>query len=468
MDQSHTPPENFRSNIANFCNDLTTTFPEFAYLWKKWTNPKISDADIQQLFQFCLSIYPERFFDILNQNNDIFNLDGDVKTTFLPNVEFKMLFHCPGTSESTRKSMWKYLQLILFTVVGSVKDKVNFGDAMNMFNGLDESDLQDKLKDAMENIGQFFNNIKEEDIHDDDSSNKKETKAKTETDETDESNESNESNESKKQSRGFNFDGLPKPEDLHSHLKNLFEGKLGSLAKELAEEIGDDLTKSFSSDEMGEVKSTQDVFKKLMQNPGKISGLVKTVGEKLSNKINSGEISQEEIMKEAGALMQQMKNMGGGTDQFNDMFKNMARSMGVNLPKNAKIDTNALTRMTEQKSSADKMRQRMALKKQKMMEEQIVQQAKMMKQHEDYQKALAANNTFLINSTENPHNFVFQLKGEEKQEKTSAVKPAIEAGTLTASQKKRNKKKNKKAASSVVGSTEGTEETEENEMSLEN
>ena len=37
----------------------------------------------------------------LYQNNDIFNADSEINTTFLPNVDFKLLFNCEGVSENT-------------------------------------------------------------------------------------------------------------------------------------------------------------------------------------------------------------------------------------------------------------------------------------------------------------------------------------------------------------------------------
>ena len=40
-----------------------------------------------QLFK----VYPERFFDILYQNQDIFS-DEEINTKFLPNIEFKNLW----------------------------------------------------------------------------------------------------------------------------------------------------------------------------------------------------------------------------------------------------------------------------------------------------------------------------------------------------------------------------------------
>ena len=129
---------------------------------EKWSN--CDDDTINELFQYCLTIYPERFFDILYQNNDIFrNIDSIsieedidiVNTQFFPNVEFKTLFNCDGVSDNTKNTMWKYLQLVLFIVVGSSKDKNVFGDTANIFEGIDENELSDKLKETMDDMGSF-------------------------------------------------------------------------------------------------------------------------------------------------------------------------------------------------------------------------------------------------------------------------------------------------------------------------
>ena len=113
-------PENFKAIILDLVNDLTTTFPEFSDLWKSWQTAEVAEFDT--LFQYCLTVYPERFFDILYQNVDIFGKDSTSNTMFLPSVDFKVLFNCDGVTENTKKTLWKYLQLILFNVVGSIDD----------------------------------------------------------------------------------------------------------------------------------------------------------------------------------------------------------------------------------------------------------------------------------------------------------------------------------------------------------
>jgi hypothetical protein len=152
-------PENFSSVILDFVNDLNHTFPEYSSLWSMY-NTNTTETEWHILYEYCLTVYPERFFDILYQNIDIFqSKESTINTMFLPNVEFKFLFHCNGVTEKTRESIWKYIQLILFTIVGNVKDKSEFGKSMNLFDGIDEKELQDKLSEAMENMTDFFKNM---------------------------------------------------------------------------------------------------------------------------------------------------------------------------------------------------------------------------------------------------------------------------------------------------------------------
>jgi hypothetical protein len=309
--------ENFKPIILDLVNDLTTTFPEYSELWNSW---KTADqAEFDTLFQYCLTVYPERFFDILYQNVDIFGNESTVNTMFLPSVDFKVLFNCDGVTENTKKTLWKYLQLILFNVVGSIDDKTKFGDAATMFDGIDEKVLQDKLKETMDGIGDLFKD-----------------------------------NE-------FTFDkaeggGMPKVDDIHEHLKGIFDGKIGKLAKELAEEISGDFADIVGDGDEG--ATTQDVIKKMMKNPKKMMDLVKTVSDKLTTKIDSGEITKEEIMKEAGGIMAKMKEMGGG-DKLQEMLKKFAGNMG----KNARIDMSALDRMTKQEENKERIRKKLEQRK---------------------------------------------------------------------------------------------------------
>ena len=77
-------------------------------------------------------------------------------------MAFKYLYNCEGVSENTKKVLWKYLQLMLFTIVGNIEDKSTFGDTMNIFEGLDENILKEKLEETMTNISGVFDKMKDD------------------------------------------------------------------------------------------------------------------------------------------------------------------------------------------------------------------------------------------------------------------------------------------------------------------
>jgi hypothetical protein len=407
-------PSNFRSVITDFTADLTLTFPEYAVQWEQWSESAgMPEEEVRNLFEYCLKVFPERFFDILYQNEDIFKADSVVNVVFLPDIDFKTLFCCEGVSESTKKTMWKYLQLILFSVIGGIKDKSTFGESMNLFNGIDEGELQGKLKETMENLTQFFTNSMDE---------MDAAEGHEKQDEKQEEKQS-ENNPFEKffagMPSGAKMDGMPNLENLQDHLKTLFNGKIGSLARELAEEISGD----FGDIMDGEATSTNDVLKSLMKNPKKIMDLMKKVGTKLDKKMADGNISREELMKEASEMLSKMKDMGG-TDQFNEMFKNLAKNMG-GMGKNAKLDTNALTRMTKQNATRERLLQKLEQKKQGQ-----------------------AQQNYLIQETTQPGNYVFKMPDAGQQER-SYIHPDLiaemeEKTPIAASTGKKKKKKGKK------------------------
>ena len=366
----------------------------------------------------------------------MFSVNSEVNTYFLPNVSFKFLFNCEDVTDTTKKTMWKYLQLILFSIVGSIKNKANFGETMNMFEGIDEKELQEKLKETMSGITDFFTNM-EDHI----GSSKKES-----VDDEPEVNTTREHFRNMFENMGSSFEGMPNMDNIQDHLKALFDGKIGKLAKELAEEISGEFSDLVGED-MKDVKNTQDVIKKLMKNPKKIMDLMKKVSGKLDNKMNSGEISREELMKEAGDLLSKMKDMGG-QDQFNEMFKKMASSMG-GLGKNMRLDTNALERLTKESTMRDKMKSKLEQKKH-MQAEELEKKKKEIRERLEAQQKIAAN--YSLANKDSPNNLVFRLDGEEVQEKSMAnsfihpdlLKEMEAEKPVEVATKKKKKNKNKK------------------------
>lgn len=426
----NTIPENFQTVILDFTKDLSITFPEYTYLWAKYVNTNLPEEELIELYNYCLSVYPERFFDILYQTDDIFKPDATTNTLFLPNVEFKLLFNCEGVTENTKKSIWKYLQLVLFTVIGGVKDKTKFGDTMNMFEGMNEEELQGKLKEAMEGITDFFKHMESDETGE-------HSEAKPDFDKIFENmpnaDQFPNSEEFKKAFENMSSGiptGMPDISNMQDHLKTIFEGKIGTLAKEMAEEISEEFSDILGED-TGDIQSTDDLMKKLMKNPKKIMDLMKTVSGKLDKKMASGDISKDEIMKEASDLVNKMKEMSG-TEQFNELFKNLTKSMGA-MGKGARMDTNAMERMTKQQTTRERMLRKLEQRKQ-------------------LQNQMKPAVNYSIQQGQQPGNYVFSLPDSGVQERTPINQQAImdellaeeestKAKAPPSGQKKNNKKK---------------------------
>lgn len=78
--------------------------------------------------------------------------------------------------------------------------------------------------------------------------------------------------------------------------------------------------------------------------------------------MSSGDLSQEDLMKEAGDMLQKMKEMGGNSKQMHEMFQNMAKNMG-GMGKNMKMDTGKLDRMMKSQETKDRIRAKLEKKK---------------------------------------------------------------------------------------------------------
>ena len=300
-EESKSIPEEFTKVIRDFVNDLRTTFPEYETFISKWWKDKAhynyidNEYDRNQayeksvekstklLFNFCQKKFPPRFFDILYQNEDMFKEDSDIDTEFLPNIHFKNLWQC-DISKNTRDTIWKYLQLIMFAIINTIENKDAFGDTAKMFEAINGDDFKGKLEETLSHIQNLF-----------DAS----------------------GNLGQGMGSGINMENIPDANQIHEHITGMLDGKLGQLAREIAEEAASNLNVDFE-----DATDMKDVFQKLMKNPTKLMGLVKTVGDKLDGKMKSGELKESELIAEATEIMNKMKNMPG-MDNIQAMLSKM-------------------------------------------------------------------------------------------------------------------------------------------------
>lgn len=295
--------ESIRKVLQDLVRDLLHTFPEL----NEALDPRLrviyegeesqrADKAVESLVEYFNTVYPERFFDILYQNEEMF-ANEEANLNFLPSIDFRVLWK-ENISDNTKETLWKYLQLILFSTVSNVDSGESFGDTAKLFEAINQEEFKNKLEETMKGMQEMF--------------------------------ESAEKDENGAPKSNINLDEMPNAEDIHNHVEKMMGGKLGALAKEIAEETARDL-----NIDMSDASSVSDVFKNLMKNPAKLMNMVKNVGSKLDEKIKSGDIKESELLQEASEMMKNMKDMPG--------FGNIQEMLGkMGGAKGGKVNTAAM------------------------------------------------------------------------------------------------------------------------------
>ena len=261
-------PPDFYKVLNDFVTDLYTTFPELQApvlaAIRDAPEPRTPETDAlyETVFEHVTQCMPERFFEILAENPSMFTSACEL----LPGVDFQVLW-ATDLTEKTRATLWKYLKLILLIVANSVSDK------SNLFEFLKDESLKSKLDEATADLHGFFSGA----------------------------------------------DGgaaAPDPDAIHEQIKGLMTGKLGDLAKEIAEDT---------------VGSTPEQMQEMLKDPTKLFGLVGKVGDTIDKKIKSGELKESELLEEATAMLQKMKDMPG-MGGFEAMFQKFAGKGKMDMP----------------------------------------------------------------------------------------------------------------------------------------
>jgi hypothetical protein len=401
-------PDEFAKVIKDFVGDLKTTFPEYESLIGKWWKDKATFNYIENeeerikaieaaettstkiLFTFCQKKLPPRFFDILYKNEDIFKEDYEGDTEFLPHIHFKSLWQFE-LSQTTRDTIWKYLQLILFSIVGSLNNKEAFGDSAKLFEAINQDEFKNKLEETLEQMQSIF----------------------------DLSGNFGENVEGSQNNGGpFNMEDMPNANDIHNHITGMLDGKLGQLAKEIAEETAEDLNM-----DMENVTDMKDVFQKLVKNPAKLMGLVKSVGDKLDSKIKSGDIKESELISEATEMMNKMKNMPG-MGNIQTMLNKMG--MGNLSGLGGKVNTGAMETELNKRMKTAKMKERMKAKAEANLKSKLESEA--MRANAN-QQAVSEEELLKIFST-----------GEKVERTPRGAKPSEQLPVSDGKKKKKNKK----------------------------
>jgi len=404
----------FQTIILDFLRDIDCSFPEYRetlsrYLGYSHEMKPMPDELYIELYTHCREVYPVRFFDILYKNEALFspntaepasstehstehstvsdasresgagsagatnNATGadkahtnepneERRVSMLPGVDFREIWATEDITDNTKDIIWKYLQLILFSIVNNLSDMGSFGDTAKLFEAIDDSELKNKLEEVIGEMSSMFGNAESAESAESAASAANGDAGAEGFDET-----------FKKASEFMNeaFGGaagatggptpppnMPDASSIHEHLSGILNGKIGKLAKEIAEETAADLNLDMANE-----TSMKGVFQQLLKNPGKLSGIIKTVGSKLDSKLKSGELKESEIMQEASELMSKMKNMPGMNN-----LASMLSKMGMNVPGGmgggggAKVNFGAMQSQLNRNMKQAQMRERLLKK----------------------------------------------------------------------------------------------------------
>ena len=414
-------PEEFKKIIVDMTKDILVSFPEQRDTLHKELENLVFETDkdnleksLAYIFIYCKTFYPVRFFDILYQKDEIFD-EEDIE--FLPGINFSKLWN-ENITDKTRETIWKYLQLVLFTIVSNISDGNTFGDTAKLFEAINEDEFKNKLEETILQMQSLFANDKDTDTED-----SKGNAASGDAASGDAAN-------GDKKTPNINVDDLPNPKDIHDHVTGMMNGKLGKLAKEIAEETAADLDIN-----MDNASSINDVFKRLMSNPSKLMGLVKNVGSKLDEKMKSGDVKESELLEEASEMMKKMKDMPGMGD-IQSMLNKMGMNTGGSTKGSGKVNLNAMQTNLAQKLQKAKNNEGILkrMHERKAAQELATQQARAQAQSQSTSQA--ASNAAKA-ALDNIENLVFS-KGEEVERSTR------EQSATGSAKKKKKKNKNKK------------------------
>ena len=308
--------------VVDFTNDILTTFPEennniSPELKEIISRDYVLNDTMNLILSHFKTVYMERFFDILYQNKDIYTQH----LFFLPGIDFHRIWNDSNLSDNSREMIWRYIQLILLTLVSLTDNTSDFGASSKLFENINDEEFNKKIKETIDKMQEVFSKTP------------------------------GESDGSSDNKPNISLEDLPNPEDIREHLNGMMNGRLGNLAREIAQETASDLAA-----DMGNPESLNDVFKTLLQNPSKMMGLIKKVVDKLDTKMKSGDMKESDMLSEANEILQKMKSMPG-MGNIQEMLSKMG--MGNMMPGGSKINVDAMQSSLNSKIKTSRERDRL-------------------------------------------------------------------------------------------------------------
>jgi len=255
--------EKFNFYIKSFVNEMIVIFPEYSDILKKNYSEILENENCKSdvyVKEYMDNIKPVQNY-LAKKDEVLFKLNTEI--FLLREIDFRNVW-AKDINQVTRENIWKYLQTLVVIGKKLVGEEEDIDKLLDNFNK-NQSDLLpniDDIKQETENMMDMLKNMQE--IVQDPEENTKEPSG-----------------------------------------NNPFEGGLiNDIAKELTGELNlDNLN-------IGEPKNMNEAFSNLMGggNGTNFFDLINKVGQKIQNKVQSGDINQNDLMKEAQNMMGSLKN----------------------------------------------------------------------------------------------------------------------------------------------------------------
>ena len=268
--------ERFTSNYLKFFESAKSITPD---LFEK-TKPTLPENDEEKITFFVKNWYPH-MNEVSNGNLEYFETKG-INPEVFQNLKFLDLTN--NVSQKNKNIIWEYLHTLYALSVSSNVIKKQFTNS--------EDDLVKEINKAIETFPEIVANMV--------------TWRREKKDET--------PNDKKEK------------ESLDE--KFLENSKLAKLAKEISDEINPGEILDLEGD-MKDMDNPMKLFQSLLSGDKEkgVGKLMTTVCDKLKNKMENGEVNQEDLLNEATTLLQSMGGLGASENKGGPNLSGMMSMM---------------------------------------------------------------------------------------------------------------------------------------------
>ena len=252
--------EYFNITLKSFVNDIIISFPEYKETLEEYYSDLLNletCGDDKYVKRFVRKIKDYKNL-ISSKDNKLFEDD----IMILKNVNFKIIMNSEDLGQKNKKKIWEYIQTLYILSESIISDSEKVKNLVENFQNLrnsSESIPEDTDKELLNTLKNLSNNAPKID------------------------------------------------EDLINN------GMIGKLAQELSQEINLDMN-------IDENENVDDLFSNMMNgnNPMKFMNLLQTVGQKIQNKVSTGELDQSKLVEEAQTMM---GSLAGDNPLFSNLMK---------------------------------------------------------------------------------------------------------------------------------------------------